>query len=264
MSDGNSTIHRLMNAIEASKAGIETPDFNVQYCDWCGSELEPLGMIGFNGSFQWITHRPCSCDGVKAEIEAEAERQAKIEYAKNIEAIKRCGVKRRFLDAEVYHPQVIKYLEAFSSYPGKGLYITGPSRIGKTYLASGIAKAFCLNGYRTTLTTSLAMLDCIKQSFDGNSNMSASKYSCVDILIIDDLGKENANSWVMTTLFQIINERYESVLPTIITTQYPPDELKKRMSRSGERESAVAIVERLRETSEVLFLKDCNHVHFKK
>ena len=40
----------------------------------------------------------------------------------------------------------------------------------------------------------------------------------IDVLVIDDLGKEKKSDWTRQTLFDVINHRYEHQLPTIITT----------------------------------------------
>ena len=74
------------------------------------------------------------------------------------------------------------------------------------------------------------------------------------VLVIDDLGKENANAWALTTLFQIINSRYEDGKPTIYTSQYDLQSLQRRMSRQRESESAEAIVSRICETSVIVQL----------
>lgn len=251
----------LMDIGEARREGIDVPEPKETVCEWCGKPREPLGMVGLGGAFHWISARPCNCEGARAQLaKEEAEDRARKEKGRR-EAFSRCGVKRRFMEAQVSHPAASSYLNAFSENPGVGLYIAGPSRAGKTYTASALAKAFCLYGYKTLLTTSLAMLDSIKESFDGDPGRGISKFSSADILIIDDLGKENANSWVMTTLFQIVNERYEAMRPTIVTSQYLPEELKRRMSRSGEKESATAIVERLKETCRLLRLPPRKNVH---
>ncbi len=63
--------------------------------------------------------------------------------------------------------------------------------------------------------------------------------------MLDDVGKENANSWAATTMFEVVNGRYERMLPTIYTSQYSFSELERRMSRSGERESAQAVLSRI-------------------
>jgi len=69
----------------------------------------------------------------------------------------------------------------------------------------------------------------------------------VDLLIIDDLGKEPATEWVISTLYGIVNERYERELPTIITTNYADEELARRLSRNGDTTTGEAILSRLHE-----------------
>ena len=46
----------------------------------------------------------------------------------------------------------------------------------------------------------------------------------------------------------VVNTRYEAMLPTIYTSQYDLDALGRRLSRAHERETADAIVSRIRET----------------
>ena len=254
----------LLTEEEAKKAGIEYPDPPETKCLHCGKILTPLGMVGFSGSFIWIGTQECGCEGATSEREEQAKKEAEKEAFRQKERFIRCGIKRRFLDAQITHAGISEYLNVFSDIPGVGLYIVGPSRAGKTYAASAIAKAFYLSGYHTLITTSLSMLDAVKASFDGDIKSGISRYASCDVLIVDDLGKENANSWVMTTLFQIFNERYEAVKPTIVTSQYLPDELKARMARSGEHESAEAIIERLKETCRLVRLPKRRNVNLMK
>lgn len=251
----------LFTLDEAKAAGIEFSDPKESCCPHCGEALEPIGLMGFGNRFTWIGTRECECEGAeieRAEIEAAKQRQAEADRRAEFA---RSGVKPRFLDAKVDNAEAARYLDSFELARGVGLYIHGPSRAGKTYCASAMAKAFISAGYSVILTTSLEMLDTIKESFDGNSKLGPSRFSGCDVLIIDDIGKENANAWVMTTLFQVINSRYESMRPTIVTSQYSPYELTSRMSRSGERESATAIVERLKETCQLFTLPPRRNVH---
>lgn len=86
--------------------------------------------------------------------------------------------------------------------------------------------------------------------------MTAWRRFCeVDILFLDDIGKENANSWALTTLFEVVNYRYENMLPTVFTSQYSLDALERRLSRNNEVESAKAVVSRICEMSKVVVLK---------
>lgn len=253
MATRNRSTH-LITLEEAKSKGIDFAQPKETRCPFCDKPLDPIGIIGLSGSLTWVGSIECECEGAKAERkkaeDAERARQEREAQA----ALARCGLKPRFANAKVEIADIAKYLDSFDLSRGEGLYIWGPSRAGKTYAASAMTKAFHNAGYSVMLTTSLAMLDSVKESFDGNSKLGPTRFTSCDILIIDDIGKENANSWVMTTLFQIVNARYESVKPTIVTSQYSPDGLRKRMSRAGEHESAEAIVERLRETCTLVTL----------
>ena len=80
-------------------------------------------------------------------------------------------------------------------------------------------------------------------------------YKATDLLIIDDLGKEQCSDWSMTTLYAILNDRYEDMKPTIVTTNYSADDLVKALTPRGYDDSKiVAIISRLKETSTVLTL----------
>lgn len=58
-----------------------------------------------------------------------------------------------------------------------------------------------------------------------------------------------------TTLFEVVNYRYENMLPTVFTSQYSLDALERRLSRNNEVESAKAVVSRICEMSKVVVLK---------
>lgn len=248
MTTKNNRSTHLVTLEEAKRRGLDFAKPSEASCPYCGTALEPIGVIGLTGTLAWVGSVECECEGATKERERLQEEERRRREREKDAALARCGLKPRFKDARVDVASIAGYLDAFELSGGNGLYICGPSRAGKTYAASAMTKAFFNAGYSVILTTSLAMLDSIKESFDGNSRLGPTRFTGCDVLIIDDLGKENANSWVMTTLFQIVNARYEAMRPTIVTSQYTLDELKSRMSRSGERESAEAIVERLRET----------------
>ena len=72
-------------------------------------------------------------------------------------------------------------------------------------------------------------------------------YCECDLLIIDDLGKEKLSEWVLEKLFQIINARYENMLPVIITTNYNEKEIIKRLSYKNDGIAAESLVSRLNE-----------------
>ena len=51
-----------------------------------------------------------------------------------------------------------------------------------------------------------------------------------DLLIIDEVGVQFGSPAEMTILHEVINARYESVLPTILISNLPPEQLKEFIS----------------------------------
>lgn len=171
--------------------------------------------------------------------------------ARLAERRKRAGIPKRFLGATVQHQDLIDYLESFEGSAGRGLYIYGSVGRGKSYSAAALANAFVDAGYRTVFTTASAMLERIKASFSGNGETDSviSRYAACDVLVLDDLGKEDAKEWSSNMMFLVINARYENMRPTIFTSNYSPQALSKRLGRKGETETAEAIASRLSETT---------------
>ena len=52
----------------------------------------------------------------------------------------------------------------------------------------------------------------------------------VPLLVIDDIGKEPPTEWAISTIYNIINGRYEAYLPTMVTTNYDTEALIERMT----------------------------------
>ena len=73
------------------------------------------------------------------------------------------------------------------------------------------------------------------------------------------LFRSNGSGWALTTMFQVVNARYEGMRPIVVTSQYPLSKLAARLGRSGERESAEAIASRLYEMCDIVTLPDIDH-----
>lgn len=51
----------------------------------------------------------------------------------------------------------------------------------------------------------------------------------VQLLVLDDLGAEKSSEWTKSVLFEIIDYRYNELLPILVTTNCPPKELKEKI-----------------------------------
>lgn len=206
--------------------GESKPTHSEACCEYCGRPLAPC-VVEFGARRIVAGFRECDCEGARGQ-RARAERmEAAKREARLAERRKRAGIPKRFLGATV------------------------PVGRGKSYSAAALANAFVDAGYRTVFTTASAMLERIKASFSGNGETDSviSRYAACDVLVLDDLGKEDAKEWSSNMMFLVINARYENMRPTIFTSNYSPQALSKRLGRKGETETAEAIASRLSETT---------------
>jgi DNA replication protein DnaC len=105
--------------------------------------------------------------------------------------------------------------------PGSNLYIYGDTGIGKTFLSNCVAKELMDKGYSVIYFTSFQLFDTLSKGvFKKDEDAIAAHrniFDC-DLLIIDDLGTELANSFTTSQLFLCLNERILRRKSTIIST----------------------------------------------
>ena len=216
---------RIITLASAEERGLEYEEPAERRCEWCGNLLDPIGLLGFNGKVIWIGAKECECDGACEERalaeEAERKRRAKAEA----EALRRCGVKPRFAHAKVDRREIAEYLDAFDMRSGVGLYITGPSRAGKSHCATALAKAFFASGYSVLMTSSLSMLDEIKASYDAPSKQGVERYAGYDVLIIDDIQNIIGKRASVDYFFQLMDEFIRNNKKVVIAADRAPKDL---------------------------------------
>lgn len=254
-------------------------------CEFCGATLEPTGIYLFGKIVMWQPeYIPTRCTCTKAQEywkrydlkqakrkvdEEEKERRRKY-IAKIKTLLADSGMKERFKrrtfktficntpkQQECYNIAK-RYADEFdiNSSKGRGLYFEGTNGTGKTHLAAAIALQLISNEIPVICRTSDDLLSDLKKAYDSREVKEyevLDAYKNVDLLIIDDLGKEQCTDWSISVLYSIINARYENMKPVIITTNYSSDNLIRAMTPKGMGDTKIrAIVSRLLETSMVV------------
>ena len=266
---------------EVEELGIPStqPVPKPEKCKYCGKTLYYECVVLMGQAMIWNLEKPrCDCekavafwkewDAKQEKIKKEKELTEEQERRKQkIESILgKSGIKKRYLSRTIESFAVTAenkksfdiatdYIKNFKKYSaqGKGLYLEGPCGTGKTHLAIAIALAIINTGVPVICKTSIDILSDIKRCYERNSEVTEEEvleaYKTVDLLIIDDLGKEQVTEWSVHVLYSILNERYEALLPTIITTNYNTTALAEKLSAKGDAETATAIISRFVESS---------------
>lgn len=230
---------------------METRSQRTRRCPHCGRELEPIVLPALFGAKEphVVGFEPCGCPGAKAERSErereEAERRAREEAEKRRRDYERAGIKPRFAVAE--SPMAAGIMEGVRE--GRGAYIFGPVGTGKSHLASAVARMAVDEGMRVRVTDMPGIIARLKGTFGtqaSEEDVLAGLSRC-GLLVIDDLGKEPPTDWTLTQVFRVINDRYETMRPVVVTSQYDLKALGGRLSRNGDVDTALAIVSRLSE-----------------
>lgn len=258
-------------------------------CEFCEKPLEHLAILYHaNSRYEWEVERwseipmRCNCEKAAekwAAQDAEDERRAQeekrqreesVRKAKAKERLARSGMKARFLSrtfanfrtdtpgrARAY--RIAKeYADNFAAHSanGDGLYIEGTFGTGKTHLAAAIALQLMEQGYSVIFRTADDLLRDIKATFDGageGEQEVQERIKGCGLLVIDDIGKEQATDWTTAQLYAIINDRYESQKPLIVTTNFNETDLTAVESPKGVGEHRIkAILSRLHETCRLM------------
>ena len=115
----------------------------------------------------------------------------------------------------------------------KGLYIYGPTGVGKTHLIVAMANMLIENGFAVKYIVVTQFLSDLRTSYNANNNERTTEDEHLQlvldapILILDDLGAERFTDWSVEKLYHIISYRYDRELPTLITSNYFLDRLEE-------------------------------------
>lgn len=156
---------------------------------------------------------------------------------------------RRYRHATATNPRVHKWLEDATRWmastddsddepPLRSLLLTGPTGTGKTHEAYGALRALAESAprrrYHLIATTTADMYGALRP---GGQTGAAEHYlgqlSTVPLLLLDDLGSAKASEWTEETTYRLINERYNTCLPTIFTSNLPPRAVDERGQPTG-------------------------------
>lgn len=131
------------------------------------------------------------------------------------------------------------------------LLIVGPTGTGKTHLAWATLRAVVETGAsistRWKALTAVDMYASLRPGGSDDPEAALRTYSGTQLLFIDDLAAAKATEWTEEITYRIVNHRYEQCLPTIITSNVPPNGMREIL---GER-----VASRLTEMCERVVLK---------
>ncbi|MEM0940573.1 MAG: IS21-like element helper ATPase IstB [Bacteroidota bacterium] len=134
----------------------------------------------------------------------------------------------------------------------ENIILTGPSGVGKSYLAQALGHQACMNGEKVLYTNTARLFTKLKLAkVDGTYLKELNKLNKIKLLILDDFGLQAFDSHTREALLDIIDERF-SEKSTIVCSQIP---VSAWYDIIGEGTIADAILDRIINSSHRVELK---------
>jgi DNA replication protein DnaC len=231
-------VNAMVDALEARAAlaiKAEEGDYigedGLLYCHKCNTRKQTeINILGT------IRRPPCMCKCMAAKRAAEEEEYERRKFEERVREMRRIGFPESdmqnwtFSNDDLANEQITKaaqkYVENFSELrkSGKGLLLYGNTGTGKTYTACEIANALIDKGYPVLVTNFARILNTLQGTFEKQDYIDS--FNNFQLLVIDDLGIERDTAYAKEQVFGVIDARYRSGLPMIITTNLTMDKIK--------------------------------------
>jgi DNA replication protein DnaC len=211
---------------------------------------------------KWFTGQCPKCAAERAA--SEQSEQARKDAEHDLAARRRAGIPPRFqsktLDTyEAVHDKqqialaackkLVAAMQAKQAAPN--LILIGKPGTGKSHLCCGMV----LELYRTHRVRRVDLPDLIREirATWSKDSQTAEEYvlefyGTLDLLIVEEVGTGAGTDDERARIFQVVNRRYEAMLPTVIVSNLDMEALKKEI---GER-----VIDRLREGERSLVVFD--------
>jgi DNA replication protein DnaC len=141
--------------------------------------------------------------------------RARFRYPASLEEVKLTS--SRNLDKN----QLLRLTDCSFLNKKENIIITGPTGVGKSYLASAIGHQACSLGYKVMYFNTIKLFTKLKMSkADATYQKEINKIERQDLLILDDFGLQPLDNPARLALLEIIEDRHGR-RSTIITSQLP-------------------------------------------
>ena len=177
----------------------------------------------------------CRCQTEERDREDEAyHRRARMTEIRQLKAdgLQDAALRQyTFANDLGYQPESAKlraYVEQFPEMlkSGAGLLLWGGVGTGKTFLAACVANALLDRSIPVLMTGTGKLLIALMGIYPSERNAFLESLNAYSLLILDDLGMEHSSEFAMSQMFNIVDGRYRTGKPLIVTTNLTLQELK--------------------------------------
>ena len=227
------SLETLLQQDEIGPDEYLNPENTLIYCKQCHTPRQKRFEIGGT-----LFEPRCMCD-CQAEANEKREQERKHrEFLDKVARNRSVGLpdpelrQHTFENDLGYNPRQMsmakQFVENWNEFQrnAMGLLLWGDVGTGKSFIAGCIANALLDQGVPVMMTNFTRLLNKLTDLYSGDRNKYIDSLNTYPLLIVDDLGVERNSEFAREQVFSIIDSRYRSQLPMIVTTNLTVEELK--------------------------------------
>ena len=251
----------MVTAGNADAGGAMSAQQELAHCPVCGEATEALLPSGIGQRFPNLAARTCykKCACERAKDEAEQALRVKHEHEEKVRRLReRCfsgnlAMKKLTFAESTQENSAIDVCRKFAKEwdnakaDNLGMLFWGDVGTGKRYMAASIANALLEQEVSVRMVN---LSDVMNATFESRGELLREVRQCA-LLIIDDYGMERDTEYGNEIAFQVIDARYQSRKPLIVTTNLSLNTLNSPKDTNHKR-----IYDRI--------LEMCSPVHFEE
>ena len=223
--------------------GDYTGEDGLLYCGACHTPKEayfPEGKTLFGRD-----RHPSECECRRKEREKRESEERQREHKATVERLKDSGftdgsMKRWTFDNDNGRNPQMRFAHIYVEHweemreESRGYLLWGNVGTGKTYLAGCIANALMEREIPVRMTNFAAILNDLTGTLNGR-NAYIERLCSFPLLILDDFGMERGTEYGLEQVYNVIDSRYRSCRPLIVTTNLTLSELQNPADRAHQR-----------------------------
>lgn len=235
---------KLIKELSKTCDRVDPDDYvrdGIIYCHKCHTRKQR--PVGLEGEQKKLFFCLCQCESdrrdqlEKEKHEEEVKKQIEDMRSKSFldKKLKSWNFENDDLKNEKVTNTCKNYIKKFKEFraDGKGLLFYGGIGTGKTFFACCIANAFIDQGKSVLVTNFPRIINLLMAAYDKQAIIDS--LNDYEILIIDDLAAERDTDFALECIWNVIDSRSKTKLPTIITTNLTLKDLTRSTDQRHER-----------------------------
>ena len=222
--NGNGVAH-APNSASANRSEI-APD-----CERCNDSLWVLAGGESGGK---LTVVQCNCQSLRETSRSQLKTYSQLGHLERMTFAAVIPEGRRGRVDEKLFKKANERAQEFASAPNGWLVFEGTAGSGKTHLAASIVNAIVDRGLPAKYVSALDIPDLVRnerfENTDGAEGGTFGSLLDAPVLVVDDLGAQQANNWIDSKVDQLLTHRFNGRLPTVVVLAKPVAEMPERIA----------------------------------